>query len=312
MERVTLGGVEQWIAVSRGASGAAAGTAVLFVHGGPGAAETPWISRFIAPRTRQLALVSWDQRGAGKSWRSIEPRAEMTPARIERDAIELVELLADRFAGPVVLAGHSWGGAVAAAVARERPRLVRALVAVAPLVVTEENDRLSWVRTLAEARRRSLGRAVAELEEQGATPYTGPDLFERYVVLLGWADRFAADAAGTTASRIDALAALASAPEWDVETRARYWKSYEESFSLLYPGLSSADLARDVKRLEVAVRVILGRHDLNTPPEPARRWFDGLDAPDKRLEVFERSGHGPHVEEPERFVEVLEGLIDAS
>ncbi len=39
--------------------------------------------------------------------------------------------------------------------------------------------------------------------------------------------------------------------------------------------------------------------------EPFAQWFDLLDAPTKRLVVFETSGHRPMFEQPDRFVDAM-------
>ena len=306
MEPLVLGGVEQWISVEGERPGR---RPVLFVHGGPGAAETPWIRRFLPELPERFAVVSWDQRGAGRSWRSIEPRGALTPDRLVADTVELAEKLAARFGEPPIVVGHSFGAALAALAARDRPDLFRALVAVAPLVNTAENDRIAWERTLALARERGDRRAAADLEEQGPPPYSGPDFFDRYFVLLGWAERFSAEAAGESDFRSRALAALADAPDWDAKARAAHWKAYMESFEILYPQLAAFDLERSVPKLELPVRAVVGRHDAITPPELAERWLERLAAPQKTLAWFERSGHSPHFEEPEKFLGVLEGLV---
>ena len=46
-----------------------------------------------------------------------------------------------------------------------------------------------------------------------------------------------------------------------------------------------------------------GRRDL------ALEWFEALQAPDKELVVFERSGHTPHLDEPSRFHDFLTGTV---
>ena len=44
---------------------------------------------------------------------------------------------------------------------------------------------------------------------------------------------------------------------------------------------------------------------------PASRLFEAQ-IPGARLEIFERSGHSPPLEEPERFQQVVRGFLDAA
>lgn len=52
--------------------------------------------------------------------------------------------------------------------------------------------------------------------------------------------------------------------------------------------------------------LVSGRHDEATP-ETVQPYFDRI--PDVRWEIFEESSHMPHVEEPERFAEVVGGFL---
>jgi proline iminopeptidase len=53
--------------------------------------------------------------------------------------------------------------------------------------------------------------------------------------------------------------------------------------------------------------VVVGRHDPRTPLPCSQELVDGM--PDARMVVFERSGHSPFVEEPDRFCEVVGSFL---
>ena len=307
MRSVVLGGAQQWISVAGEAPGK---PVLLLVHGGPGAAETPWIHRFLGRLEERFTVVSWDQRGAGKSWRALEPRSALTVEQLVADTVELSQALAAGAPGErIFLAGHSFGAALAAFAAQQCPGVFHALVAVAPLVNTRENDRLSWERAREEAGRRGEVRARQDLDAAGPPPYTGSGVFDREFLRLICAERFSAEAAGPSPFRQEALRVLARAPEYTPEDRGMYWKAYAASFDALYPQLADLDLEKTVPRLDVPVHVALGRHDGSTIPEIGERWLRGLDAPAKKLVWFERSGHAPAFEEPEKFVEMLGQMV---
>jgi len=305
VEKVTLGGAEQWISV-KGETAGRTKPMLLFVHGGPGAAMTPWLGRFGRGFSARFTVVSWDQRGAGRSWRAIEPRQGMSVARLVEDTVELARLMAPRSdSGKVILVGHSFGALLAILAASRDPGPLGALVPVAPIISGIENDRISWERTLESARAGKVRRAIADLEEAGPPPYAGNRLFERAFVLMAWAERFASDETGANAFRSGSLAALSESPEYDPEVRAKYWEAYQSSYEILQPQLSAIDLRREVTGVEVPVHLALGRHDRNTIPELAESWLHRLTAPRKELVWFDRSGHAPLFEEPEKFEEFL-------
>jgi len=72
--------------------------------------------------------------------------------------------------------------------------------------------------------------------------------------------------------------------------------------------VSGQNLLPRLRRIRAPALVCVGRHDRSTPlganREVARR------IPGARLEVFERSGHLPFLEEPERFAEVVDTFLD--
>ena len=309
MESLRLGGVTQWISVAGDGPGK---PVLLWLHGGPGAAETPWMRRFGRPLERAFAVVSWDQRGAGKSWASVEPRSEMTLERLLEDAIELAALLASGApGGKIVLAGHSFGAALGVLAAARRPELFHALFAVAPLVRVVENGRLSWLLAVESARQSGRALVQERLEAAGPPPYTGDGMFERALYLLGWSERFGGEAAGPSPFRMEALAAIEDSPDYDERDREMYWEAYGSSYEAIQPEVERMDLEAEAPRLEVPLLVAVGRHDRTTVPEVIGRWFAGVAAPRKELRVFERSAHSPVYEEPDAFAAWMESSLPA-
>jgi pimeloyl-ACP methyl ester carboxylesterase len=51
----------------------------------------------------------------------------------------------------------------------------------------------------------------------------------------------------------------------------------------------------------------VGRHDPQTPVKISEAIHNRV--PDSQLEIFERSGHSPFLEEPERFAQVLTAFL---
>ncbi len=103
-------------------SGAADGTPVVFVHGGPGGGTSPDQRRFFDPSAYRIVL--FDQRGCGKS----TPHAsleENTTWDLVADMERIREHLGiDRW----VVFGGSWGSTLALAYAQTHPDRVRAIV----------------------------------------------------------------------------------------------------------------------------------------------------------------------------------------
>ena len=137
-------------------TGTTDGQRVILIHG-LGASSAFWrpVARELADRARTLVP---DLLGFGSSLRL------GTHFHLDDQAAAVVRLVERHGGGPVVLAAHSYGAAVAVAVARERPDLVRRLVLVAPAAFAdagEARQRIgdwSWI-----ARRTMDGSPVADL-----------------------------------------------------------------------------------------------------------------------------------------------------
>jgi pimeloyl-ACP methyl ester carboxylesterase len=91
------------------------GLLVVLVHGSMDRSGS-WVR--VVRELRDLHTVRYDRRGYGRS-------LDAGPGSMEDHVADLVDVIADR---PSVVAGHSYGAAVALAAAQRRPDLVRGVV----------------------------------------------------------------------------------------------------------------------------------------------------------------------------------------
>src|ERR1700722_8946208 len=121
---VPIGGTEQWVTV-KGED--RKNPVVLILHGGPGAAFSPFDDSTFRQWRRNFTVVQWDQRGAGRTFShnggtSIEPT--MTIDRMVQDGIEVSEYLKHHLhQKKIVLFGGSWGSLLAVHMVKKRPDL---------------------------------------------------------------------------------------------------------------------------------------------------------------------------------------------
>ena len=110
LERVRIGGIDQWIEV-RGQD--VNSPILLFIHGGPGVAFIPLSGSFQSAWEAHFTVVQWDQRGAGKTYASNDlgiQRNSMNLPQMQQDALELTNYLRARFKREkIFVIGHSWG-----------------------------------------------------------------------------------------------------------------------------------------------------------------------------------------------------------
>lgn len=300
----TLGGARQVVNVR----GADRGNPILvFVHGGPGAVEMPVAWSFQRPWEDYFTVVQWDQRGAGRSF-PLNDTLALAPtlnlARYRDDAIELIELLGQRYGQrKVFLLGHSWGSIVGLSVAARRPDLLHAYLGVGQVIDFRENERVAFDWTLERARQDGNAEAVRELE--ALRPFPGPGAFDigKMTTQRKWSVHYGALAAGREDANFYFRAPRLS-PEYTPADRKAWSDGSAFTINTLFPQLADITFM-DVDRLEVPVIMLLGRHDYTTPSPIAAAWMERLRAPQKATVWFEHSAHLPMVEEPGRVFAAL-------
>jgi len=244
----------------------------LVLHGGPGMSCGLW------PALRGLSaharLVLYDHRGHGLSARPVPRRLPLEA--LADDAARLVRELG---LGRVNVLGHSNGGFIALHLALRHPRLVRRLV----LVDTAASAEFRLV-SRENARQRATPAMLRALRRLWNDDLPDDDAFRRaWLVVQPLYFRRPTP---------EGIAAMNESLRYDLEARRRILAAYDRY-----------DLRGKLSRIRMPTLVVVGRHDWITPPEFAAELARMI--PGARLEVFERSGHHPFVEESGRFARIV-------
>ena len=129
---LVLGGEKQYVEITAESDEA---PVLLFIHGGPGWPQTPFLRYFNSDLSKRFVLVSWDQRGCGKSYMSNPNPPNMTLAQIVSDAHELTAYLKKKFSQRrIYLAGFSWGSIVGMELAQKYPEDYSAFISISQVV----------------------------------------------------------------------------------------------------------------------------------------------------------------------------------
>jgi pimeloyl-ACP methyl ester carboxylesterase len=184
---------------------------VLFLHANGFNALT--YRSVLAPLGDRLHILAVDQQGHGRSVRRTDIATRTNWLDLRDDLVALLDALPG---GPVVLSGHSMGGAASLLAAAERPARVKALALFDPVIMARETVALfarGESHSLAEtplavgARKR---RALFPSREAVAESYRGRGIFKTWpeAALLDYIrDGFR--------DRPDGQVELSCAPEWE-------------------------------------------------------------------------------------------------
>lgn len=174
---VPINGIGQWITVT----GAACGNPViLFIHGGPGNALSPFADAIFAGWQQNYTLVQWDQRGAGMTYAKQRPTDDvpLTVAQMRDDGIAVARYLQQHPGkDKVILMGSSWGSVLGVHMAKAQPDLFHAYIGTAQVVNARDNETGMYREVLALAQAAGDSATVDKLTALGAPAWTDPRNF---------------------------------------------------------------------------------------------------------------------------------------
>jgi pimeloyl-ACP methyl ester carboxylesterase len=302
LRQVDIGGIKQWISV-RGND--RRNPILLYMHGGPGAAEMVESYGYQRPWEDFFTVVQWDQRGAGKTYASNTPEAMapgMTINGMVRDAEELIGYLQRTYGKPkIFLLGHSWGSVVGATIANRHPEWLHAYIGAGQIADMRESEAVGYQWALSQARAEGNQKAIAALT--ALAPYPGPKgqlTIERIGAQREWVMYYGGLAWGRKDFKpFDDARKLS--PDYNNEELKAIDQGSLFSLQHLLRPLESVSFEK-MTRFECPVILFNGRHDYSTSHEVAAHWFERINAPAKQMFWFENSAHMMMQEQPGLFL----------
>jgi proline iminopeptidase len=276
---------------------------LLHLAGGPGGTDIGAM-RLDTSLEQHFVVVTWDQRGTGKSYRALDPADTLTLDSAVADTLAVTDYLRERFDEErIVITGQSYGTLPAVLAAQRHPERYRAVVSTGQMVDVVETDRIFYADVLAAARDRGDRALEERLRDLGPPPYRH------------WEDNLTlndAERALFPYAEFDGhteMPATIWAPENTLMDELAALRGLADTFALLYPRLEALDLRVAVPSLEVPVYVVTGEHEAHGRVAPARAWFEALVAPAKEWVELPASGHRASFEQPARYNELLVRIL---
>jgi pimeloyl-ACP methyl ester carboxylesterase len=302
LEKIPLGGTDQWI-LMRGQD--TTKPVLLFLHGGPGSPEMPFIRAFNPELEEHFVVVNWDQRGSGKSYSEAIPDSTFTIRHFVDDTHELANWLRRRFnQDKIYLMGHSWGSALGVLAVQQNPEPFQAYIGIGQVVNMQEGERISYDFVRNTAQQTNNQKALQELERIGPPPYLADDWLDRQLKEREWVTAFGGSWYGTD-NTLTIARPLLAAREYTLSEKANYLKGALRTLQLMWPEVMQINLLEQAPRLEVPVYIFQGEHDYQTPHALARQYYEQLQAPRKQFFTFPNTAHSPNYEQPQQFIRLL-------
>ena len=145
--RVPIGGHDQAMMI-RGTS--TNNPVLLFLADGPGGTELGAMRRHGQGLEQDFTVVTWDQRGTGKSYENLDPTSTLTLHQAVSDTIDVTDYLRSRFGQDrIYLLGQSYGTILGVLAVQQHPELYRTYIGVGQMVDPRETDTVFYADALA-------------------------------------------------------------------------------------------------------------------------------------------------------------------
>jgi L-proline amide hydrolase len=265
---------------------------LVVVHGGPGSTHD-YLLRMSELAARGWPVVHYDQLGNGGSTHLPDKGPDFwTPELFEAELTNLVRQLG--IDGNYVPFGQSWGGLLVAMHAAKRPKGLKGLV-----IANSPASYPLWLQEM-KVLRDQLPPGVDEIlrrhEAEGTT-----DSPEYYSTMQAFYDKHVC--------RIKPAPRDMQASQYEIYNDPTvYFTMNGPSEFHVIGTLKDWGVLDVLPDIEAPTLIISGRHDEATPAT-VQPFHDLI--PNNRWEIFEESSHVPHLEEPERFDEVLHTYLSS-
>jgi L-proline amide hydrolase len=263
---------------------------LVVVHGGPGCSHD-YLLALTALADQGRAVIHYDQLGGGKSTHLPDEGVEFwTVALFLEELDNLLGALGvkDRYH----LLGQSWGGILSSEHALRRPPGLRSLV-----ISNSPASMELWTQEAKKLRALLPAEVEAALDRhEAAGTLQDP---EYLAATQAYYDEHVCRVVPNPPELVRTFELLAEDP-----TVYNVMNGPNEFFCI--GSLREWSVVERVKDIIAPTLLCSGRFDEATPAT-VQPFFDAI--PDVRWEVFEASSHTPFLEEPERYLEVVESFF---
>ena len=280
---------------------------LLFLAGGPGGSEMGAMRNHLPELEEHFVVVTWDQRGTGKSYPALDPTSTLTLGSVIDDTIAVTNYLRDRFGDDrIYLLGQSWGTILGVLAVQQQPELYRAYIGAGQMVSPLATDRIFYDDTLVWARDDGDTGLVDGLTEIGPPPY---DKMLDYEIALSHEHEVYPYDHSQNSEGEGGFSENFIVEEYALIDQVHLLGAFMDTFSVLYPQIQDVDFRTDATSLDVPAYFVQGAHEAVGRAVLFNEWYAALDAPTKELVILDTSGHRPLFEQPDQFVDFMTGTV---
>lgn len=319
LETLTINGNTQWLHI-RGRD--RTNPLLVIFHGGSGDSQIGWFDHIQRPWEDFFTVVQWDQRGAGKSYKSTQPLIDtMTNPQMVEDAEAVIQFLRDKFNHEkVFLLGKSYGSYLGMNLVHRHPDWFYAYIGDGQMISVAGFAEAEYQHLLKAAKTEHNEQLVEHLEK--IAPRINPDQpWQSYIqhedFILSELDKRGKGISPLGTNIINVFSVrtvnrfLSHLISWPDLFHTRFaTKPLNKNDNTFSKAFMSVDLPREIgHEFKVPIILFAGRHDWHVPFDYQRQWFDAINAPYKEMVVFQNSRHYPYLEEPGKYLIALVNIL---
>ncbi len=276
---------------------------LLFLAGGPGGSEMGAMRRHLPELEEHFTVVTWDQRGTGKSYAELDPTDTITLDGFVDDTIAVTDHVRERFGQErIYLLGQSWGTTLGVLAVQQHPERYAAFIGAGQMVSQLATDTIFYQDTLAWAQDNGDAGLVADLLAIGPPPYDR--MLDYELALAHEHDVYPYDHTPNAEGEAG-FSENFIVEEYALIDQVHLLGAFMDTFSVLYPQLQHIDFRHTAAEFDVPMFFVQGAHEAGGRAELFDEWYPNVAAPIKDMTVLDTSGHRPLWEQPDEFVDYM-------
>lgn len=275
---------------------------MLFLHGGPGSAESIFAHMFQEKWEEIFTVVHWDQRGAGKTLTKNPDKYPTIDSMLE-DVYEIIQYLKQKYnKEKIILLGHSWGSVLGSTFIRKYPEDIDYYIGVGQVVNMIENETVGYNKVKELILQANDKKALKILEVIGDYPGNKFDnaWLKKCMKLRRLQGKYKL---AVTPDLAICMAALKS-PIFkfsDISAMIKAVKANEKTTEFL----GGFDLKSKSLEYKIPVYYVIGGNDWQTPYVISKDYFENIEAPRKNFYLIPNAGHMTMLDQPQLFFDAL-------
>lgn len=275
---------------------------MLFLHGGPGFAESSLSYVFQEKWEEVFTVVHWDQRGAGKTLIKNPDKYPTIDLMLE-DLFFIVQYLKKKYnKEKIIILGHSWGTVLGSMFIKKYPEEVAYYIGVGQVVSMSENESLGYKKVKELALQANDKKSLRKLESLGDYPGNNHGInFKKrseklraiqgkYNLAVNW--------------NLSAIFSLIKSPIFKLSDISALIKMDKVNKKII-EFWSKFDIRLESTEYKVPIYYILGKNDWQTPYVIAEEYFKMINAPRKKLHLIPNAGHFTMLDQSNLFFKSL-------